>query len=241
MPDGRPLRPQGIDLADRTPADLTVSGKGQHAYEQLRRRILTMELPPGFMLREPEIMPMIGVGRTPLREAIQRLASERLIVAAPRQTPYVAPIHAHELAQIVEMRFVLEVPVARYAAVRATRAERDALLAVARNFRDAVAGGEQARVVEADMRLHHLAAIAARNDYLVESSQRVTGFSGRLWRLSASRSKADLDLQCSHDALIDAIVAGTPDQAAAAAVAHIEFFQARLRRILDAEAMKPFG
>ena len=94
--------------------------KGHSAYEQLKQRIVKHELAPGQLLHELELMETVGFGRTPIREAIQRLAAEKLVVARPRQTAFVAPILASDMSELVEMRLILECPAARLSAPRGT-------------------------------------------------------------------------------------------------------------------------
>ncbi len=102
-------------------------GKAGQVYQELRRRILMLQLAPGQPLHEAELIEQLGSSRTPIREAVQRLAAEKLVVLRPRQTPFVAPILASELAQLSEIRMVLEPECARLAAERGTAAERKQL------------------------------------------------------------------------------------------------------------------
>jgi len=207
--------------------------KAQHAYEELRRRIIEMELEPGSPLIEGELIESLAVGRTPVREAIQRLAAERMIVARPRQTPYVAPIHAHELAEIVEMRFILEVPAARFAASRATTPERDALEQAAQAFHGAVRSANLHAITHWDGEIHRLITTAAHNSYLMDCMQRMTAFSRRIWRLSSHSVRFDDEaFRTCHDDLVSAICSGDTEGAAAAASEHVLMFKRRLSQLV---------
>lgn len=226
---------------DASNAQGPVRAKSELAYEELRRRIMEMELEPGTPLLETELIDSLGFGRTPTREAIQRLASERLIVARPRQTPYVAPILAHELAEIIEMRFVLEVPAARYAALRATAPERDSLRRAAAQFCGGVASSNRQLVVDSDNEIHRLIVTSARNSYLADCMQRMAVFSRRLKRLSSDNVDFanDAFLHC-HDEMVAAICSGDSDGAAASATEHVLLFKRRLSRLVkDLGALRP--
>src|SRR5215213_2666743 len=89
----------------------------ERAYMELRDRIVTLHLPPGTVLREDELMAELGIGRTPLREAVKRLALENLLAVQPRRGTYVTDVDTAEIIHITEVRAELE----GYAAELATR------------------------------------------------------------------------------------------------------------------------
>ena len=211
-----------------------VVGKSQLAYEELRRRIVELELEPGAALIESELIDSLNVGRTPVREAIQRLAMEKMIVARPRQTPYVAPILAHELAEIVEIRFVLEVPAARYAALRATAPEREKLEQATADFHRAVLDGNLQSILDSDNEIHRLIITGAHNSYLTDCTQRVAAFSRRIWRMSSSSVRIDDEtFRRCHDEMVACICNGDSEGAAAAATEHVLMFKRRLSRLVQ--------
>ena len=150
---------------------IEIRGKSQHAYRELRRLITTLELAPGQLLHEAQLIDELGFGRTPLREAIQRLAAEKLVVANPRQTPYVAPILAQELSELVEMRLVLEVPAARMAAERGAVAERAQLQAACEAFRNASSVDDRPGILSGDAKIHALIAAMSRNSFLADHAK----------------------------------------------------------------------
>ncbi len=104
----------------------------ERAYVDLRDRIVTLHLPPGTVLREDELMKDLGIGRTPLREAVKRLALENLVEVQPRRGTFVTAIEAADIQNITEVRAELEGYAAELAALRLdpeTRAKAEALLA----------------------------------------------------------------------------------------------------------------
>ena len=103
----------------------------EHAYVELRDRIVTLQLPPGTVLREDELMSEMGIGRTPLREAVKRLALERLVEVQPRRGTFVSAVEAADIQNVTEVRAELEGYAAELAALRLdpeTRAVAEALL-----------------------------------------------------------------------------------------------------------------
>ena len=97
-----------------------MSGTKQEAYENLRYRIISQQLPPGEQLKDKEIMEHYGIGRTPLREVFLELQNEGLIKRVPRSGTWVAPMDLHFLKQVTEIRIGLESIAGEYAAERIT-------------------------------------------------------------------------------------------------------------------------
>ena len=206
--------------------------KGHSAYEQLKQRIVKHELAPGQLLHELELMDTVGFGRTPIREAIQRLAAEKLVVARPRQTAFVAPILASDMSELVEMRLVLECPAARLAATRGTARGRATLREAGEAFRAHVKAMDIEGSLAADAAIHTMIAVMACNSLLAENSERLAALSHRVFWASIERAVREDTFAGCHDALIAAISSGDPDAAGQAAETHVGLFQARLSRLL---------
>src|SRR5918992_3698326 len=90
----------------------------ERAYAALRERIVTLRLPPGTVLREDELMAELDIGRTPLREAVKRLALEGFVAVQPRRGTYVTEVDAAGIVHITEVRAELEGYAAELAARR---------------------------------------------------------------------------------------------------------------------------
>src|SRR5918997_2647614 len=90
----------------------------ERAYVELRDRIVTLQLPPGTVLREDALMTAMGIGRTPLREAVKRLALEKLVEVQPRRGTFVSAVEATDIQNITEVRAELEGYAAELAALR---------------------------------------------------------------------------------------------------------------------------
>jgi DNA-binding GntR family transcriptional regulator len=157
------------------------------AYAELRERIVTLRLPPGSVLREHELMSDLEIGRTPLREAIKRLALENLVAVQPRSGTYVTGVDAADIVHISEVRAELEAQAAELAARRldaATSARAGALLDRLRML-DRGAGGDA--LMHAGEAIHRLVWEASRNPYLVETLERYFALSLRIWYVVLDR------------------------------------------------------
>jgi DNA-binding GntR family transcriptional regulator len=174
-----PEIPLGASLADR-------------AYLELRDRIVSLELPPGALVREGDVMDDLAIGRTPMREALLRLAQQGLVVVIARRGTFVSEVHLGEVGRAYELRRELEALSAGWAAMRATAAwapalqvNIDTLKAVELDGRDLSAR------LEADQRAHFLIYSLAGNPFardVLESSYWITA---RMWHLVAGRVAMD--------------------------------------------------
>jgi DNA-binding GntR family transcriptional regulator len=99
----------------------------ERAYRAIREMIVSLELRPGAVIDERRLMERLGIGRTPTREALRRLAQERLVEVYPRRGMFVTSVEIRDLASLAEVRSVLESHAARRAAERSTADEREAL------------------------------------------------------------------------------------------------------------------
>jgi DNA-binding GntR family transcriptional regulator len=159
----------------------------EHAYVELRDRIVTLHLPPGTVLREDELMQAMGIGRTPLREAVKRLALENLVEVQPRRGTFVSAVAAADIQNITEVRAELEAYAAELAANRLDpemRAKGEGLL---RELEALDGGGDQEGLMRFDERIHRFTWEAARNPYLTETLERFFTHSLRIWYLVLDR------------------------------------------------------
>jgi DNA-binding GntR family transcriptional regulator len=159
----------------------------ERAYVELRDRIVTLHLPPGTVLREDELMEEMGIGRTPLREAVKRLALESLVEVQPRRGTFVTEVEAADIQNITEVRAELEAYAAELAANRLdpeTRAQGEKLL---RDMEELDGGGDQERLMRFDERIHRFTWEAARNPHLTQTLERYFTHSLRIWYLVLDR------------------------------------------------------
>jgi DNA-binding GntR family transcriptional regulator len=183
------------------------------AYVDLRDQIISLEIEPGSILQEDELMQTLGVGRTPIRDAIKRLHHERLVVVLPRRGTLVSEINIVHLAQLSEVRVRNEGFAASLAAERATDAQRE----------------RREEVVSLDREVHDLVYRAAHNPFLEDTLRQHYNLSLRLWFLVLDRALRSDELVRDHRALLNAIRRRRPPQAQEIAQQHVREFEQAIR------------
>src|SRR4051812_38424446 len=159
----------------------------ERAYVDLRDRVVTLELPPGTVLREDELMKDLGIGRTPLREAVKRLALENLVEVQPRRGTFVTAIEAADIQGITEVRAELEGYAAELAALRLDPETLEHAEALVRDIEALDGAGDQDLLMRTDERIHRFIWDAARNPYLSQTLERYFTHSLRIWYLVLDR------------------------------------------------------
>src|SRR5215211_3577423 len=159
----------------------------ERAYLELRDRIVTLSLAPGSALREDELMSQMGIGRTPLREAVKRLALENLLSVQPRRGTFVSDVDATDIVNITEVRAELEGYAAELAAQRMDGVSRIAAESLLREVDELSRPGDQEWLMRFDERIHRLTWEAAGNPYLTETLERYFTHSLRIWYLVLDR------------------------------------------------------
>jgi DNA-binding GntR family transcriptional regulator len=221
-----------VVTAGQTPPDGAVSQLADRAYFDLRDRIVTLRLPPGSCLRENELMRELRIGRTPLREAVKRLALEHLVEVRPRRGTYVTDVNAADIAQISEVRAELEAHAARLAAERideSLRAEAEALGAEL----DALEAPDSEALMRLDERVHRLAWRASGNAFLASTLEGYFALSLRVWYLVLDRVPALPQAVVDHRELLDALLSGDGGRAAAHMRVHVLLFQRDVLRAFE--------
>ena len=202
----------------------------ERAYADLRDRIVSLTLSPGTPLNEDALMRDLGVGRTPIREAIKRLALEDLVTIYPRRGTFVSEIEITDLAQISDVRLQLEGHAAFRAAQNATAEDRDAAERLARELDEHIATNED--LMRLDARIHRFVYRCSRNQYLESTLDRLLNLSLRLWFLVIDRLP-HLDRNVfEHRELLAAIRDGDAERARELARTHVETFEREIRTVL---------
>lgn len=186
------------------------------AYRTLERMIVTLELAPGSVATEAALIERVGLGRTPVREALQRLAWEGLIDIRPRAGLAIAPLHASDWLRVLDARRGLEIVLARSAARFVRREAVAEFQRAALLMHNAVVAADVAAFLEADKALDDVMARAADNPFAARMAAPLQTHSRRFW----FRYKAEAGLAESaelHVALIRAIVDGDENGAGLAA------------------------
>jgi DNA-binding GntR family transcriptional regulator len=188
----------------------------EQAYSVIEEQIVTLRLKPGEVLSEQLLAASYGFGRTPIREALQRLAREGLITILPRKGILVSDLNPRTQLLVLEVRRELERLLSRAGAERATPHERDALQEIARKMDKAASDNDDIAFMRLDGELNRLMLEAAHNDYAARSMKLLQGLSRRFWYMHY-REAADLPL-CArlHANQARAIAKGDADAAARA-------------------------
>jgi DNA-binding GntR family transcriptional regulator len=213
------------------------SSLSERAYVELRDRVLTLQLPPGTPINESKLSTELGLGRTPLREAIKRLARESLVEVYPRRGTFVSEIQLTDLGAISEVRIELEALAAELAA-RRFREEQDGpeLTALLRRL-DGVSKLSTEKLAILDAEIHRFLYRAARNTYLEDNLTRYFALSHRIWNLALTRmgdggTKTTAANVESHAELLRAIRDGDAERARKVATGHVLAFQDEMRALL---------
>ena len=165
----------------------------EQAYRLLEEQLVTLKIPPGELVAEGDLMERAGIGRTPVREAIQRLSAEGLLQVLPRKGLMVTPLRRSDLLQIVEARRVLERLMVVKAAERATPDQRQALRILATHMN--TAGDYLEGFFRFDQRLDELLEAACYNRYLVNALVAMRSQCRRLWYMHRNRLDLPLSAQ----------------------------------------------
>jgi len=196
------------------------------AYLAIRDLIVSLELAPGAVIDERALMQRLGLGRTPVREALRRLAQEQLVEVFPRRGMFVTNVDVRDLARISEVREALEPEAARLAAERATDAERDELLALG----DQITRG--ADLMALDERIHRAVYKAAHNDLMEKTLSEYYVLALRIWMIALDRAQDLEEAVEAHRPLLNDIALGNGDRAAERMRAHVQDFEQAMHRVL---------
>jgi len=192
------------------------------AYEAIKRRITTLDYAPGEHLIEASISEALGIGRTPVHQALDRLMLEGMIDIIPRKGVIVRPISLDEHLQLTQVRLINEPYCASLAAERADTEEINAMRALLDRAHGRMDARDIAGLMDLDRDFHAAISRAARNRVLADLLRSLHERSLRFWILSLSDAHHHKRVQREHEAVYRAIRDRDPDRAADAARAHIE-------------------
>jgi DNA-binding GntR family transcriptional regulator len=216
------------------PATAPVSGDllADRAYAELRDRIVTLTIAPGAPINEDALGREVEMGRTPVREAIKRLALENLVAVYPRRGTFASEINITDLALISDVRVQLEGHAAYRAAQRLTPAQRERLEALAAEIDQREGSSDPAELMRLDAQVHRFIYECAANEYLQETLERYFNLSMRVWYLVLDRLPHLFDRVNEHRDMLHAIRDGHADHARAIAAEHVATFEAEIRGVL---------
>jgi len=194
--------------ADRSLTDL--------AYAHLEEMIVTLKLAPGRTVSEGELSVLTGIGRTPIREALQRLAREKLVSILPRRGIVVTEINVGSQLRLLEVRRELERLIAKSAARRATDDERERFRDLARLFEKSAREDNDVTFMRTDREFNTLCSAASHNDFAAGAMSLMHSLSRRFWYIHYKRT-ADMPLTAKLHADIARAIADADEERAARA------------------------
>jgi DNA-binding GntR family transcriptional regulator len=204
----------------------------EKAYHAIRDLIVSLQLAPGAVIDERELMEELGIGRTPVREALRRLAHEGLVEVYPRRGMFVTGVDVRELARLSEVRAVLEPEAARLAAERATDADRADVVGLLHELAGRGRDRDDHALMSLDERIHHAVYRAAHNDLLAATLSQYYVLALRIWSMALDRSHDLEEAVDAHRALLEAIRDGDGALAAETMRAHVLDFEQAMHRVL---------
>ena len=203
----------------------------EQAYLELRDRLVTLRIPPGSPINDERIAGELGVGRTPVREALKRLETERLVVSYPRRGTFATEVQITDLGHLTEVRQRLE-PLAAACAARRAGVQHRLVLTGLLGELDAAADADVEELIRLDLRLHRALYAATANPFLQDTLVRYDNLATRIWCLFLDRLPGLAGHIGEHGPLVRAVLAGDEDRASLLATEHVAGFEAAIRALL---------
>lgn len=218
------------EIAPAPPQSLT-----ELAYSQLEEMIVTLKLQPGAAVSEAELSLRLGIGRTPIREALQRLAREKLVTILPRRGVVVSEINVKSQLRLLEVRRELERLISRSAARRATDEERERFRDLARSFEKSAKVNDDVTFMRTDREFNDLCISATRNEFAAGAMSLMHSLSRRFWYIHYKQA-ADMPLTAKlHADIARAIADGDESRAARATDRLIDEIEKFTRDTVDTD------
>lgn len=201
------------------------------AYRAIKARIISLALPPASVVDESALVQELGVGLTPVRQALRRLALENLVVILPRRGTLVADLNASDLSKIYEMRVELETLACRLAATRANARQLQEMDDLVDEYLHLPQPIDNRTYLEIDHRMHITLWQAAHNEFLEETLDGLFSHGLRLWYLAADRAQRLDDAIDEHIGIFAALTRHDGEDAASRMRRHINRFQQEMLQL----------
>jgi DNA-binding GntR family transcriptional regulator len=208
------------------------SSLSERAYEQIRDQLVMLDIRPSEPINDDALASELGVGRTPVREALKRLERDRLVIAYPRRGTFATTVDIADLADISEIRRQLEPLAAARAARTASRETRERLACLAREIAELDRAADPLSLLRKDVRVHTEIYRASGNPHLEDILVCQDAHATRIWCLYLDRLPDVAGHIVEHTALLAAIVDGDHDLAAKLATEHVVGFEQAIRAVI---------
>ncbi len=215
------------------PIDYKKEKLADKAYRLLEELIVTLTLPPGSILSEPELSDELDIGRTPIREALQRLAADSLVLIQPRRAIIVSDVHVSEHLMVLETRRMLENLIAASAAKRASPDEREQLRTCAEDINAAALAGDIHSFMRLDKEFDTILGKASRNYFATRSCAPLQSLSRRFWFYHQGAGELS-EAANLHRQIMLAVADADKHRAGQASDNLMNYLEAAARKVLDA-------
>ncbi|MGO4327600.1 GntR family transcriptional regulator [Cupriavidus sp. 2TAF22] len=202
--------------------------ENERAYSGLRERLTTLVYRPGEHLNISTLVEDLDIGRTPINQALHRLANEGLVQILPRKGVVVAPLSIDDALHLIDVRMANETLCARLAAERITADGLLVLEGILRELDEAVARRDLPLVTNLDRLFHEEVAHRSGNPILIEILKVLHARSQRFWAISLSSEGHLGEVGEEHRAILQALRDGDGAAAASAVAAHVLSFRQAL-------------
>lgn len=210
----------------------------ERAYLEIRRMIVQLDLAPGDVIREVDLQARLGLGRTPIREALQRLVRDQFVTVIPRRGMFVSRVDVGELGLLYETRAILEPYAMRLACARGHDSHWKEMADV---LEQASPDSTPDELIAIDRRCREIVWEAADNRFLTDTLDMLYAQSDRLWHLYLG-DVADLHLMIQeHRDILRALQAGEADTAAELIEAHMRAFDEQIRSAVQRRLASPLA
>ena len=202
------------------------------AYESLKSRLVLLDIAPGAPINEQGLSKELGIGRTPLREALKRLESDHLVVTYARRGTFASSVDITALTEISEIRQSLEPLAARLACRRFNAADRVVLTDLRRALADLSEKTSARDHMERDLQVHQALYEACHNEHLQTALTRYGNLATRIWSVAAPRLSDIGAHVLDLGDLIDAVLVSDESRAEHLMLEHMRDFESRIRTVL---------
>lgn len=201
--------------------------------------IVRLELAPGDVVRDDDLQAELGIGRTPIREALQRLDRDQFVTVIPRRGMFVSSIDVADLSMLYETRAVMEPYAARLACRRGTAAHwAEMAIEIEASLR---AGVPPVDLLDVDRRCHEIIWSAAGNRFLTDTLDNLYAHSDRVWHMYLADVSDTRHAVDEHIEILDLLRSGDADACATAVEAHVRSFDHQVRDAVTARLSPPLA
>lgn len=208
----------------------------ERTYVRLRESIINTELPPGTLLKEGELMERLEAGRTPVREALQRLQRDGFVFVSARRGTFVSTIDMHDLTAVYEARAKIESWATRLATERLRETEREEAQRLIAKLKSVASPLDLKETLALDRQVHRFIYRAAKNPYLFETLEHYHNLSLRILHVTV-RAFPSLLSSLGHVLIeqilmLEAVCKGDADEAERIALDHVQRFEVDVKKVI---------